>query len=43
MSDSTAVAPERLIGRAREVLRIEADAVARLADRIDSSFPTPAG
>ena len=39
MSDSTAVAPERLIGRAREVLRIEADAVARLADRIDSSFP----
>ncbi len=29
---------ERSIDRAREVLRIEADAVAQLADRIDSSF-----
>ena len=38
MSDSTAVTPERLLGRAREVLRIEAEAVARLAERIDGSF-----
>lgn len=38
MRDSTAVTPERLLGRAREVLRIEAEAVARLAERIDGSF-----
>jgi len=38
MSESTAVTPERLLGRAREVLRIEAEAVARLAERVDASF-----
>ncbi len=38
MSDSTAVTPERMLGQAREVLRIEAEAVARLADRIDQRF-----
>ncbi|RPH66612.1 MAG: KpsF/GutQ family sugar-phosphate isomerase [Burkholderiales bacterium] len=38
MSESTAVTPERLLGRGREVLRIEAEAVARLAERIDGSF-----
>jgi len=38
MSASSPAGSERLIAQAREVLRIEADAVARLADRIDSSF-----
>jgi arabinose-5-phosphate isomerase len=38
MSPSTATTPERLLERAREVLRIEAQAVARLAERIDSGF-----
>ena len=38
MSQPTAVTPERLLDRAREVLRIEAEAVARLAERIDASF-----
>ena len=38
MNESTAVTPQRLLGRAREVLRIEAEAVARLAERVDDSF-----
>lgn len=38
MSEWSAVTPERLLGRAREVLRIEAEAVARLAERVDASF-----
>ncbi len=38
MSSPTATTPERLLERAREVLRIEADAVARLAERIDHGF-----
>src|SRR5690606_9718298 len=37
-SQPPAVTPERLLDRAREVLRIEAEAVARLAERIDASF-----
>ena len=32
------IEPDRLLERAREVLRIEADAVAALADRIDARF-----
>lgn len=35
---SCTVEPERMLERAREVLRIEAEAVARLADRIDERF-----
>ena len=38
MSPSTATTPERLLEQAREVLRIEAEAVARLAERIDGGF-----
>ena len=38
MNESTAVMPQRLLARAREVLRIEAEAVARLAERVDDSF-----
>lgn len=38
MSESSAATPERLLGRAREVLRIEAEAVARLAERVDGTF-----
>ncbi|MGD9945757.1 MAG: SIS domain-containing protein [Burkholderiaceae bacterium] len=38
MSASPPAGTDRLIAQAREVLRIEADAVARLADRIDPSF-----
>ncbi|MCC7059597.1 MAG: KpsF/GutQ family sugar-phosphate isomerase [Burkholderiaceae bacterium] len=38
MSEPAEAQSERLIAQAREVLRIEATAVARLADRIDTSF-----
>ena len=38
MNESTVAAPDRLLAQAREVLRIEAEAVARLADRIDGGF-----
>ncbi len=38
MSDPIVAIPQRLIERAREVLRIEAEAVARLADRIGEPF-----
>ncbi len=38
MTDPTVVEPQRVLERAREVLRIEAEAVAGLAQRIDASF-----
>ena len=38
MSDPIVVSPRRLIERAREVLRIEAEAVARLAERVGEPF-----